>query len=108
MFAELHLDTGTTHLYDWFKKQHDQYEKVAGVATCYTAIMCTDAYVCPRHTVTHSRCTPPAAPLQDLLVVLRQRCVGLCLSFAPALCGPLPCALTIFSAASVCTSCCGW
>ena len=80
MFAELHLDTGTTHLYDWFKKQHDQYEKIAGVATCYTAIMCTDAYVCPRHTVTHSRCTPPAAPLQDLLVVLRQRCVGLCLS----------------------------
>ena len=40
MFAELHLDTGTTHLYDWFKKQHDQYEKMAGVATCYTAIMC--------------------------------------------------------------------
>ena len=55
IFAELHLDTGTMHLYDWLKKTHDQYEKMSGVATCNTAIMCTDAYVCPRHTVTHSR-----------------------------------------------------
>jgi hypothetical protein len=80
IFAELHLDTGTMHLYDWLKKTHDQYEKMSGVATCNTAIMCTDAYVCLRHTVTHSRCVLPVAPLQDLFVVFRQRCVGLCLS----------------------------
>ena len=78
ILAELHLDTGTTHLYDWFNKKHDQYEKVAGVATGYPATAA--AYVCLRHTVTYSRCILPAAPLQDLLVVLRQRCVGLCLS----------------------------
>jgi hypothetical protein len=78
IFAELHLNTGTTHLYDSLKKKHDQYEKVAGVATGYTATAA--AYVCLRHTVTYSRCILPAAPLQDLLDVLRRRCVGLCLS----------------------------
>lgn len=80
MLAELHLDTGTTHLYDWFEKTHDQYENVAGVATCNTTIMCTAAHVCLRHTVAHSRCVLPAAPLQALLVVLHKRCVGLCQS----------------------------
>jgi hypothetical protein len=78
MLAELHLDTSTTHLYDWFKKTHDQYEIMAGVATCNTAIICTPAHVCLCHTVAHSRCVLPAAPLQALLVVLHKRCVGLC------------------------------
>jgi len=78
MIAELHLHTGTTHLYDSCKKKHDQYEQVAGVATGYTATAA--AYVCLRHTVTYSRCILPAAPLQDLLDVLRRRCVGLRLS----------------------------
>ncbi len=50
MLAELHLDTITTHLYDWFKQTHDQYEIMAGVATCNTAIMCTVAHVCLCHT----------------------------------------------------------
>jgi hypothetical protein len=77
MLAELHLDTGTTHLYDWFKKTHDQYEIMAGVATCN---MCTAAHVCLCHTVAHSRFVLPAAPLQALLVVLHKRCVGLCQS----------------------------
>jgi hypothetical protein len=55
MLAKLHLFTGTTHLYDWFKKTHDQYEIVAGVATCNTAIMCTAAHVWLCHTVsTHA------------------------------------------------------
>jgi hypothetical protein len=38
MLAELHLFTGTTHLYDWFEMTHDHYQIVAGVATCNTAI----------------------------------------------------------------------
>jgi hypothetical protein len=55
MLAELHLFTGTTHLYDWFEMTHDHYQIVAGVATCNTAIMCTAAHVGLCHTVTHSR-----------------------------------------------------
>ena len=38
----------------------------AGVATCNTAIICTAAHVCLCHTVVHSRCVLPAAPLQAL------------------------------------------
>jgi hypothetical protein len=37
ILAELHLETGKVHLYDWFKKTHDQYEIVAGLAPCNTA-----------------------------------------------------------------------
>jgi hypothetical protein len=80
MLAELHLFTGTTHLYDWFEMTHDHYQIVAGVATCNTAIMCTAAHVGLCHTVTHSRSELPTAPLQALLVVLHKRCVGLCRS----------------------------
>jgi hypothetical protein len=37
MLTELHLETGKVHLYDWFKKTHDQYEIMAGLAPCNTA-----------------------------------------------------------------------
>jgi hypothetical protein len=62
ILAKLHLETDHTHLYDWFKKRHDQYEIVAGLAPCKTPIMCTAAHVCLCPTVAHSRCVLPAAP----------------------------------------------
>jgi hypothetical protein len=78
MLAELHLETGKTHLYDWFKKTHDQYEIVAGLAPCNTAIMCTAAHVSYAPLLRTHACVLPVAPLQALLVVLHKRCVGLC------------------------------
>jgi hypothetical protein len=46
MLTELHLETDHTQLYDWFKKRHNQYKIVAGLAPCKTAIMCTAVHVC--------------------------------------------------------------
>ena len=62
----------------WALGQTGKRIRDAGVATCNTAIICTAAHVCLCHTVVHSRCVLPAAPLQALLVVLHKRCVGLC------------------------------
>ena len=36
ILAELHLETGKVHLYDWIEQAHDQYEIVAGLAPCNT------------------------------------------------------------------------
>ncbi len=38
ILAELHLETGKVHLYDWIEQAHDQYEIVAGWAPCNTYI----------------------------------------------------------------------
>ncbi len=50
----------------WALGQTGKRIRDAGVATCNTAIICTAAHVCLCHTVVHSRCVLPAAPLQAL------------------------------------------
>ncbi len=44
MLTKLHLETGKVHLYDWFKKTHDQYEIMAGLAPCNTATISPHTY----------------------------------------------------------------
>jgi hypothetical protein len=71
------LETDHTHLYDWIEQSPEQYALVAGL-TPSKQIMCTSPHVSVHPTDTHSRCVLHATPLQDLLVVLHKRCVGLC------------------------------